>query len=221
MLPRKVRPVCLSVANNQTLLKDTRLWLRARQSASTRPVPCSSVHQNGASTTNWYSQQVRRSLPVFGAVLTYLEEYMHQITVIEPKWLSEVAPTFFRVADLNKISKRKQGEKIEPLYDRFAADKDDWVGQTASILVDLLTFSVSANRFTSSSRRRHSVRVHRIGDWGLGIIHVVLVMHIRRLCCLFTSTALAAWLYSCERYRGISQAYRCSYSPRSDQPSLS
>jgi hypothetical protein len=52
---------------------------------------------------------------------------MHQITVIEPKWLSEVAPTFFRVADMNKISKRKAGEKIEPLYDRFAADKDDWV----------------------------------------------------------------------------------------------
>lgn len=54
---------------------------------------------------------------------------MHQITVIEPKWLSEVAPTFFRVADQNKISKRKAGEKIEPLYDRFAADKDDWVSR--------------------------------------------------------------------------------------------
>lgn len=52
---------------------------------------------------------------------------MHQITVIEPKWLSEVAPTFFRVADQNRISKRKANEKIEPLYDRFAADKDDWV----------------------------------------------------------------------------------------------
>ncbi|ORY27674.1 pre-mRNA splicing factor [Naematelia encephala] len=54
------------------------------------------------------------------------KEYMHQITVIEPKWLSEVAPTFFRVADQNKISKRKASEKIEPLFDRFAADKDDW-----------------------------------------------------------------------------------------------
>lgn len=51
---------------------------------------------------------------------------MHQVTVIEPKWLSEVAPTFFRVADFNKISKRKQAEKIEPLFDRFATDKDDW-----------------------------------------------------------------------------------------------
>lgn len=52
---------------------------------------------------------------------------MHQVTVIEPKWLSEVAPTFFRIADQNKISKRKASEKIEPLFDRFAADKDDWV----------------------------------------------------------------------------------------------
>ena len=52
---------------------------------------------------------------------------MHQVTVIEPKWLSEVAPTFFRVADHNKISKRKQTEKIEPLFDRFATDKDEWV----------------------------------------------------------------------------------------------
>jgi hypothetical protein len=55
------------------------------------------------------------------------EEYMHQVTVIEPKWLSEVAPTFFRVADQNKISKRKASEKIEPLFDRFAPDKDAWV----------------------------------------------------------------------------------------------
>ncbi|KAK4690090.1 ATP-dependent RNA helicase DHX8/PRP22, partial [Tremellales sp. Uapishka_1] len=54
------------------------------------------------------------------------KEYMHQVTVIEPKWLSEVAPTFFRVADQNKISKRKASEKIEPLFDRFAANKDDW-----------------------------------------------------------------------------------------------
>ena len=57
---------------------------------------------------------------------------MHQITSIEPKWLSEVAPTFFRVADQNKISKRKAAEKIEPLFDRFAADKDDWVSHHSS-----------------------------------------------------------------------------------------
>ncbi|RXK38857.1 ATP-dependent RNA helicase DHX8/PRP22 [Tremella mesenterica] len=63
---------------------------------------------------------------VYYELVLTAKEYMHQVTAIEPKWLSEVAPTFFRVADQNKISKRKQSEKIEPLFDRFAADKDDW-----------------------------------------------------------------------------------------------
>lgn len=31
-----------------------------------------------------------------------------------------VAPAFFKVADVNKISKRKKQEKIEPLFDKFA-----------------------------------------------------------------------------------------------------
>ena len=75
---------------------------------------------------------------------------MHQITVIEPKWLSEVAPTFFRVADMNKISKRKQGEKIEPLYDRFAADKDDWV----SLLLRSGTCTDCAASQQTSARRQ-------------------------------------------------------------------
>ncbi|KAI9632289.1 pre-mRNA splicing factor [Dioszegia hungarica] len=63
---------------------------------------------------------------VYYELVLTAKEYMHQVTVIEPKWLSEVAPTFFRVADHNKISKRKQTEKIEPLFDRFATDKDEW-----------------------------------------------------------------------------------------------
>lgn len=63
---------------------------------------------------------------VYYELVLTAKEYMHQVTVIEPKWLSEVAPTFFRIADQNKISKRKASEKIEPLFDRFAADKDDW-----------------------------------------------------------------------------------------------
>lgn len=51
---------------------------------------------------------------------------MHQVTAIEPKWLSEVAPTFFKVADQHRISKRKQQEKIKPLFDRFVETKDSW-----------------------------------------------------------------------------------------------
>jgi len=37
---------------------------------------------------------------------------------VEPKWLVEVAPQFFKVADANNISKRKRQEKIEPLYNK-------------------------------------------------------------------------------------------------------
>jgi ATP-dependent RNA helicase DHX8/PRP22 len=60
-----------------------------------------------------------------GLVLTTCE-YCHNVTTIEPKWLVEVAPQFFRVADANKISKRKRQEKIEPLYNKgcFASMRD-------------------------------------------------------------------------------------------------
>ena len=42
----------------------------------------------------------------------------HNATAVEPKWLVEVAPQFFKVADQNKISKRKKQEKIEPLFNK-------------------------------------------------------------------------------------------------------
>lgn len=38
---------------------------------------------------------------------------MREVTAIDPKWLTEAAPTFFKIADANKISKRKKQEKIE------------------------------------------------------------------------------------------------------------
>lgn len=47
------------------------------------------------------------------------KEYMREVTAIEPKWLTEAAPTFFKVADANTISKRKRGEKIQPLYNKY------------------------------------------------------------------------------------------------------
>jgi hypothetical protein len=100
------------------------------------------------------------------------EEYMHQITVIEPKWLSEVAPTFFRVADMNKISKRKQGEKIEPLYDRFAADKDDWVGCFTACNVST---DHPASQQTSACRQV-------VTNFWSGILALVVDV----LCCIYT-----------------------------------
>lgn len=48
------------------------------------------------------------------------------VTAIEPKWLTEVAPQFFKVADAARISKRKRDEKIIPLFDKYAEHPDDW-----------------------------------------------------------------------------------------------
>ncbi|KAJ1457045.1 P-loop containing nucleoside triphosphate hydrolase protein [Pelagophyceae sp. CCMP2097] len=47
------------------------------------------------------------------------KEYMRQVMTIEPKWLVELAPRFYKAADAGKLSKAKRAQKIEPLYDRF------------------------------------------------------------------------------------------------------
>lgn len=53
------------------------------------------------------------------------KEYMHYTTAIEPKWLTEVAPTFFKMVPSNTLSKRKKAERIVPLHNKFAGE-DDW-----------------------------------------------------------------------------------------------
>lgn len=63
---------------------------------------------------------------IYHELVLTTKEYMREVVQIEPKWLTEAAPTFFKVADANKISKRKKGEKIQPLFDRYAKDQDEW-----------------------------------------------------------------------------------------------
>ncbi|KAG7452227.1 P-loop containing nucleoside triphosphate hydrolase protein [Guyanagaster necrorhizus] len=62
---------------------------------------------------------------VFHELVLTTREYCHNVTAVEPKWLVEVAPQFFKVADANKISKRKKQEKIEPLYNKYEK-ADEW-----------------------------------------------------------------------------------------------
>ncbi|CAK5262438.1 unnamed protein product [Mycena citricolor] len=62
---------------------------------------------------------------VYHELVLTTREYCHNVTAVEPKWLVEVAPQFFRVADANKISKRKKQEKIEPLYNKYEKP-DEW-----------------------------------------------------------------------------------------------
>ncbi|KAI9444660.1 P-loop containing nucleoside triphosphate hydrolase protein [Lactarius indigo] len=62
---------------------------------------------------------------IYHELILTTREYCHNVLAIEPKWLVEVAPQFFRVADANKISKRKRQEKIEPLYNKYEKP-DEW-----------------------------------------------------------------------------------------------
>jgi ATP-dependent RNA helicase DHX8/PRP22 len=47
------------------------------------------------------------------------KEYMREVVSINPNWLIEMAPKFFRPVDQNKLSRRKRFERLEPLYDRY------------------------------------------------------------------------------------------------------
>ncbi|KAL2070431.1 hypothetical protein VTL71DRAFT_13457 [Oculimacula yallundae] len=62
---------------------------------------------------------------IYHTLIMTSKEYMHCTTSIEPKWLVEAAPSFFKVAPTDKLSKRKKAERIQPLYNKFAAE-DDW-----------------------------------------------------------------------------------------------
>lgn len=63
---------------------------------------------------------------VYHTLLLTTKEYMHCVTAVNPRWLAEAAPTFFKVADPTRLSKRKRQEKIQPLFDRYAADPNEW-----------------------------------------------------------------------------------------------
>ncbi|CAK4652169.1 unnamed protein product [Aphanomyces euteiches] len=53
------------------------------------------------------------------------KEYMRNVMAIEPKWLVELAPAFFKKGDPTKLTKAKKAQKIEPLHDRFNP-QDSW-----------------------------------------------------------------------------------------------
>ncbi|KAK6120410.1 hypothetical protein DH2020_045890 [Rehmannia glutinosa] len=56
---------------------------------------------------------------IYHELVMTTKEYMREVAVVDPKWLVELAPRFFKVSDPTKMSKRKRQERIEPLYDRY------------------------------------------------------------------------------------------------------
>jgi ATP-dependent RNA helicase DHX8/PRP22 len=64
---------------------------------------------------------------IYHELVLTTKEYMRQVMLIEPKWLVELAPNFFRRGDPNKPSSKRYQEKLQPLYDyRMAADPVAW-----------------------------------------------------------------------------------------------
>lgn len=63
---------------------------------------------------------------IYHEVVLTTKEYMREVMAIEPKWLSELAPRFFKTGDPTRISRRKRREKIEPLFDKYAQNPNAW-----------------------------------------------------------------------------------------------
>lgn len=61
---------------------------------------------------------------IYHTLVLTTKEYMHCTTSIEPKWLVDAAPTFFKVSASDKLSKRRQQERIQPLYNKFEGEND-------------------------------------------------------------------------------------------------
>jgi len=56
---------------------------------------------------------------IYHELVLTTKEYMREVTAVEPKWLVEAAPVFFKVADPTKLTKQKRQQKLEPLYNRY------------------------------------------------------------------------------------------------------
>jgi ATP-dependent RNA helicase DHX8/PRP22 len=63
---------------------------------------------------------------IYHELVQTTKEYMREVTSVEPKWLVEFAPKFFKSSDPNKLSKRKRRERIEPLFNKYAQNQNEW-----------------------------------------------------------------------------------------------
>lgn len=56
---------------------------------------------------------------IYHELVLTTKEYMRECAAIDPKWLVEFAPSFFKLGDPTRLSKRKKQERLEPLYNRY------------------------------------------------------------------------------------------------------
>lgn len=56
---------------------------------------------------------------VYHELVMTTKEYLRDCCTVEPHWLIQLAPHLFKHADTTRLSKRKQRERIEPLFNRY------------------------------------------------------------------------------------------------------
>ncbi len=62
---------------------------------------------------------------IYHTLVLTTKEYMREVIAIEPKWLVEMAPNFYKSGDPSRLTKRKRQERIEPLFNKYEK-KDEW-----------------------------------------------------------------------------------------------
>lgn len=75
--------------------------------------PGSSLHQKGV---DWV---------IYHELVMTTKEYMREVMAIDPRWLVELAPKFYKPSDPKILGKRKKAEKIQPLFDKYR-DPNEW-----------------------------------------------------------------------------------------------
>ncbi|XP_071961716.1 ATP-dependent RNA helicase DHX8-like [Antedon mediterranea] len=56
---------------------------------------------------------------IYHELVLTTKEYMREVTTIDPKWLVEFAPAFYKFSDPTKLSKQKKQQRLEPLYNKY------------------------------------------------------------------------------------------------------
>jgi ATP-dependent RNA helicase DHX8/PRP22 len=56
---------------------------------------------------------------IYHELVQTTKEYTREVISVDPKWLVEFAPAFFKFGDPTKLSRRKKQQRVEPLYNRY------------------------------------------------------------------------------------------------------
>lgn len=62
---------------------------------------------------------------VYHELVLTTKEYMREVCAIEPHWLVDVAPHFYKKIDPDQLKSMRKNKKIEPLFNRYE-DKNAW-----------------------------------------------------------------------------------------------